>query len=126
MSDARDPFEPLLAQQRYEAKEASAWWACWVWFISGAFLYLRSGGFAALFSVSAVIFIGLGMFASSLFIGGAFYLAGRVVLKLSMIWRRWPSGTEVAVLRSIGWILFVGEIVGTFSAARWAFYRFIG
>jgi hypothetical protein len=54
-----DPLQPL----RDEEKSGAGWWTTWVWIISGVYLFSTTKG-VSLISLSALIFLGGGMFVS--------------------------------------------------------------
>ena len=125
MSAAADPLQAILDEE----KSAASWWTTWVWLITGIYLFLTTHG-ASLVSLTAVIFLGAGMFASVAVFGIGFYMLLRLVAltSLAMHRRNWINvyGPRAsAVTHALGLIIFLAEIVCTVLGARWAFYTFV-
>ena len=120
-----DPLQTL----RDEEKSAAGWWTTWVWIISGVYLFSTTKG-VSLISLSALIFLGGGMFVSVVVFGMGFYMLLRLVALTTgaMHQRNWINvfgSRATAVTRSLGLILFLAEIACTFLGARWAFHTFV-
>jgi hypothetical protein len=125
MSDPTDPLQALRDQE----KSAAGWWTTWVWIITGVYLFSTTQG-VSLISLSALIFLGAGIFVSVTVFGIGFYMLLRLVVVTSegMHQRKWINiyGRRAsAVSQTLGLIVFSAEIACTFLGARWAFHAFV-
>jgi hypothetical protein len=119
----------LLRMQRDEEKSAAGWWTTWVWILSGVYLFSTTKG-VSLISLSALIFLGGGMFVSVAVFGIGFYMLLRLVAltSVAMHRRNWINvyGLRAsAVTHALGLIIFLAEIACTVLGARWAFHTFV-
>jgi hypothetical protein len=62
-----------------------------VWLIGGAILFLVDGGLSNLFSVRAAVFLGVGMFAAAIIVGGISYIIRKMVAGRLMMLHGDPS-----------------------------------
>jgi hypothetical protein len=114
----------VVEEQRNQSKESWGWWATWVWIASGVFLFVASGN-RSIFSLSALVFILIGMFFSAAIFGMAFQ-----ALQNTLAWIIVNAVPHEAFRRHrhvvglAGQMLLVAQIVVTFLAARWCFQRF--
>ena len=84
----------------------------------------------SLFSISALVFIGGGMFVSVAVFGMGFYMLQRLIglIVVAMDRRKWINalgGSTATTVRIVGLVLFSAELVSTFLGARWVFYTFV-
>jgi hypothetical protein len=112
-----------------EEKSAAGWWTMWVWIITGVYLFSTTQG-VSLISLTALIFLGAGMFVSVIVFGIGFYMLLRLVALTTeaMHRRHWINiyGPRAgAVTHALGLIIFLAEITCTALGARWAFHRFV-
>jgi len=114
----------VLEDQSNQSKESWGWWATWVWIASSVYLFVTSGN-RSLFSLSALVFIVVGMFLSAAIVGMAFQalqnaLAWTIVNAVPHeVFRRHRHFVGLA-----GLVLLLAQIVVTFLAARWCFQLF--
>ena len=91
-----------------------------VWLLSGLFLYISSGAVTVL-SLSAFLFIVIGMFAAAVVIGAPFGFAEKLIVHTASryLGARWA---RIAIIAA-GVVLLVAEVIGTFLVATWAFVQ---
>ena len=91
-----------------------------VWLLSGLFLYI-SGGAVTVLSLSAFLFIVIGMFAAAIVIGTPFGFAENLIIRVASryLGARWARLTIIAA----GVVLLVAEVLGTFLVATWTFVQ---
>lgn len=123
-----DPIDPLQALHD-EEKSAAGWWTTWVWIVTGVYLFSTTQG-VSLVSLSALIFLGAGIFVSVAVFGIGFYMLLRLVAvtSVAMHRRKWINvyGPRAsAVTHALGLIIFSAEIACTVLGARWAFHTFV-
>lgn len=106
-------------------KEEAGKFATFVWIASGLYLYISSET-ASLFSWSAVSFFFIGMFVAALFFGIVFYLLQRLTAKILMkiIPESITLNKQALMIKSIGVIIMLVEIIVIFMTAQWAFHHF--
>jgi hypothetical protein len=119
---ADDPLQTRLDEE----KSAAGWWTTWV---TSVYLFSTTQG-VSLISLSALIFLGAGMFVSVTVFGIGFYMLLRLVAVTSaaMHQRKWINiyGRRAsAVTQTLGLIIFSAEIACTALGARWAFHTFV-
>jgi hypothetical protein len=119
----------LLQMRRDEEKSAAGWWTTWVWIVSGVYLFSTTKG-VSLVSLSALIFLGGGMFVSVAVFGMGFYMLLRLVglTAEAMHRRNWINvygPLASSVLTRVAWLVFSIEIACTVLGARWAFHTFV-
>jgi hypothetical protein len=125
MPDEADPLQAILDEE----KSAAGWWTTWVWLITGIYLFSTTKG-ASLVSLTAVVFLGAGMFVSAAVFGIGFYMLLRLVAvtSIAMHRRKWISVFEPRARRishTLGLVIFAAEITCTFLGARWTFHTFV-
>jgi len=114
----------MLTAQTDASKESWGWWATWVWVLSGIYFYSSSSTHSVL-SMSALLFIVAGMFASALIFGALFQgLQRGAVLVISKTVPRRTFDQYRGAVGLVGWLLLAGQIVVTFCVARWVFLQF--
>jgi hypothetical protein len=91
-----------------------------VWLLSGLFLYISSASVTVL-SLSAFLFIVIGIFAAAIVIGTPFAYAEILIVRvanryLGALWAR------LAIIAA-GVVLLVAEVLGTFLVATWTFVQ---
>jgi hypothetical protein len=91
-----------------------------VWLLSGLFLYISSGVVTVL-SLSAFLFIVIGMFAAAIVIGTPFAYAESLIVRSTRRYldTRWARLAIIAT----GVVLLVAEVLGTFLVATWTFVQ---
>ena len=91
-----------------------------VWLLSGLFLYISSGVVTVL-SLSAFLFIVIGMFAAAIVIGTPFAYAESLIVRSIRRYldTRWARFAIIAA----GVVLLVAEVLGTFLVATWTFVQ---
>ena len=73
--------------------------ATFVWLIGGACLFLYDGGLRNLFSLRAAAFLGIGMFAAAIIVGGVSYLIVRAFANRLM--KRFPDPSAPEALSAL-------------------------
>jgi hypothetical protein len=123
------PLEEALQSLRDEEKSAASWWVTWVWIVTGVYLFVTTQD-VSLFSFSALVFLGAGMFAAvTVFAIGGYSLL-RLVGITTVAMHRWKwvnvySKRMDIVTRTLGFTIFAAEIACTVLGARWAFHKFV-
>ena len=89
-----------------------------VWLLSGLFLYISSASVTVL-SLSAFLFIVIGIFAAAIVIGTPFAYAEILIVRVASryLGARWAHLAIIAA----GVVLLVAEVLGTFLVATWTF-----
>ena len=91
-----------------------------VWILSGLFLYISSAAVTVL-SLSAFLFIVIGMFAAAIFIGTPFSYAESLIIRVAA--RYLGARRAGLVIIAAGVFLLVTEVLGTFLVATWTFVQ---
>ncbi|MDP7668161.1 MAG: hypothetical protein QF738_08900 [Rhodospirillales bacterium] len=91
-----------------------------VWLLSGLFLYISSTAVTVL-SLSAFLFIVIGMFAAAIVIGTPFGYAENLIVRATSrhLGARWA---RLAIIVA-GVVLLVAEVLATFLVATWTFVQ---
>ena len=100
--------------------------AALVFILSSLYLFISHGGIGSLISLSAAVFLGVGLFASAVMIGIPAYLLQRVLAKAQLKAIDNPfSQQAVSRIKVIGDILVLVQIAVTFFLTIIAFKWFI-
>ena len=101
-------------------KEGHGGSAAIVWIVSGLFLFFTTPG-TSLFSVKALLFIVVGMFAAAIVLGGLTYLVQRGIAAILVRTIGFPGPKAIAAIQLLALILFVVNTAITVLAARFVF-----
>jgi hypothetical protein len=101
---------------------ASGALACWAWIGSGLYLYSSSRE-TSVFSLSALAFLVVGMFAAAIVIGGGAYLAQRAAGKALVYVVGNPSRLVTVLISGLGVLMFAAEVWVCFRVATWVFHQ---
>lgn len=110
-------FDHLYDKQ----KETAGAFATFVWLISGIYLFISSPA-ARLFSLSALIFLVVGMFVAAVIFGMGLYAVQRLLAKGFMrMMPGSPTAGKAAFVQAFGLLLMAAEAVLIFMVASWIF-----
>lgn len=105
-----------------EQKAGSGGLATWIFILSALYLFIFNGGFSSLFSLKAIAFLGIGMFAAALLIGIPTYLFQRAIGKILVKTIDDPLSPKAASrIKGIGVALMLLQIAVTFLVTKLAY-----
>jgi hypothetical protein len=115
----------LFEEQSKQDRGAHARLAYMVWITAGFYLYVTSPG-VSLFSLSAIGFLILGIFAAYVVMGRGGYLVQRAMAAALEKTVVFPGPITIVAITALCWLLFIGEVAVGYGLARAAFDRFTG
>ena len=90
--------------------------------ISALYLFISKGGFGSLFSLKALAFVFVGMFAAAVVIGMPAYYFHRGIAKIMMKTISHPFSTKaVCTIQVIGVIIMITQVVVAFLVTKVAY-----
>ena len=105
-----------------QQKQAAGSLATITFIISAIYLFWSDTGFGSLFSLKALLFLGVGMFAAAIIIGIPSCLATRVLAKgLVVAFQRSPGAGLSMVATFLGYVVLIGVIVVTYLVTHAAY-----
>jgi hypothetical protein len=107
-------------QGAYEKqKHSAAALASIAFIISAIYLFISKGGFGSLFSLKALAFVFVGMFAAALVIGMPAYYFQRGIAKILMKTISDPFSTKaVCTMQGIGVVIMITQVAVVFLVTK--------